>query len=707
MTAGPFDFGEGTTIRSLSPGDVLCEEGDEGSDIFQVETGSLEVVKATTEGPLVVATQLAGSIVGEITYAVGGTRSATLRAAAECVITVIPSEVFVSWQQANPDAATALAAEARHRLNETRAAAVLTNLFGSEQPDLVSSLVSKVKWRTISPGDRLFKQGDPADAAYLIVAGRLQLTAHDSGGRAMLDREVGRGELIGELGIIEDAPRNASAHAIRETTLASISRETFEQFTTDHPNLMLKIFKTILGRLHNRETRDDRARIVTVAITAPSAPPDLVAPLVEAVKPFGSTLHLNSSNLKDHVRDTEGVGADTRIAEFLHESDVAHDYVMLETDPTVTDWSVRATKQSDRFVVVTSSSPSRDEQQLVAEFIGLLNDRQRASAWVVRLHPESTRQPRGSATVLDRYDVGEVHNVRVGSDDHLARIGRLATGNGRGVVLGGGGARGMAHIGALRALGESGLDYDRVAGASMGSIIAGFAAKDQSIDEMISVSAEQLTGLLDYTLPLVSLIKAGKMTAGMENNFGGLDITDLWIPFYCVSTNLTRAELAVHRRGPMVAAVRASVAIPAVLPPVPIDGDLHVDGGVLDNIPVSYMRADNSIGTVIAIDVSPPAGPAADRDFGHSVSGLDALRSKVSKKGRPGYPDLGQTLMSSLLIGSSKARNHAVENDLVDLYLQLELTGVGLLKFENHDAVAMQGYNSALPQIEAWLDRVS
>ena len=287
----------------------------------------------------------------------------------------------------------------------------------------------------------------------------------------------------------------------------------------------------------------------------------------------------------------------------------------------------------------------------------------------------------------------------------MARIGRLATGNGIGVVLGGGGARGIAHIGALKALEEAGFTCDRLAGASMGAIIAAFAAKDHTPETMLEVASAELTDLLDYTIPLVSLVKAEKMTQGIQNNFGDVDVTDLWIPFYCVSTNLTTASLAVHRRGPLVPAVRASVAIPALLPPVPIDGDLHVDGGVLDNVPVGPMREDNSIRTVVAIDVSPPAGPSADRDFGLSVSGFEALRAKTSRKQRPGFPDLAQTLMSSILIGSQRSKNEVMTNDSVDLYLQLDLSDVGLLKFEHHARVSQQGYDSAKPAIEEWLRR--
>lgn len=703
MAAHDIDFGSDVGRRTLQPGDVLCEEGDDGDEIYRIESGRIEVVRNTRRGPLVVAHLGPGAIVGEIIHAVGGSRTATLRAVDPTIVEVMTHEAFMAWQRAHPDEADELARAARHRLNRTRAAGVLTELLGVEHEELVGRIVDEVTWQTLQPGDVLFEQGDPADAAYVVVAGRLQVIATDDEGNVVLDRELGRGELVGELGIIEDAPRSASVHAIRDTTLASIRRETFEQFTSRHPNLMLRIFRSILGRITRRAPADDRARVVTFAITSPHAPDSLMAPLIDAVTEFGRTLRLGSATLSELVRDPEGPGGSTRVAEFLHEADVAHDYVVLQTDAELTPWSVSAVRQSDRFVVLASADPDAEERARIGAFLDLLNERQRPTAWIVRVHPSHTTTPRGSAAFLDDYRVGEVHNVRSGRADHLARIGRLATGNGRGVVLGGGGARGIGHIGALRALREVGLQPDRIAGASMGSVVAASAAKDLDDAELLEAAIVGLTDLLDYTLPLVAFIKAKNITEGMRTNYGGWDITDLWIPFYCVSTNLTHADVVVHRRGDLVSAVRASVAIPAVLPPVPIDGDLHVDGGVLDNIPVRPMHDDNSIGTVIAVDVSPEGGPSAERDFGLSVSGLDALRARFSRRGRPGFPDLGQVLMSSMLIGSSRSRREIHDEELVDLMIQLDLADVGLLKFENHAVVAQKGYDSAAPAIAAWL----
>jgi len=706
MSESSFDFGDAAERRTLAVGDILCHEGDTDTDVFQIESGELEVIRATDEGPMVVATMGAGQLVGEVTNAMGGARTATLKAVEPAVVRVLSQHGFTSWLDDNPEAAASIAAEARLRLNRTRAASVLVQLFGLDNHEVVDAIVREIRWITLAPGDVLFEQGDEADAAYLLIAGRLHLSGRDKDGATSLDLEIGRGEIIGEMGIIEDAPRNAGARAIRETTLALISRESFHVLSATFPTLLLRVFRTIVDRLMHRHTPDDRARVVGVTITSADRSDDLLGSLVAAVQPHGSTLHVSAENLGDYVRNVDGPGASARVAEFLHEADVGHDYVLLEGDRELTDWSVSVAKQSDRFLVLCSAHPDHVERACIHSHLDQLTGEQRDAAWIVRLHSPATTMPRSSARFLDDFRVGEVHNVRIGEQAHLARVGRLATGNGRGVVLGGGGAKGLAHIGALLALKEAGLEYDRIGGASMGSVIGAFAARDDSAPQMLETSKKEFTNkLLDFTLPLVSLIKAERMTKGIRNQFDGYDIADLWIPFYCVSTNLTRAELSVHRRGDLVSAIRASVSIPVVLPPVPIDGELHVDGGVLDNVPISPMATDNSIDTVIAIDVSPPGGPSAEEDFGLSVSGLDALRRRVSRKKTPAFPDVGQTLMNSMLIGSSKSQLDS--SDAVDLYLSLDLSGVGLLKFEHHDDVAQRGYDAAKPMIEEWLAKIA
>lgn len=706
-----FDFGSSAQRRLLAVGDVLCAEGDRDTDVFQVVDGELDVVRTTDEGPMVVAQLGPGRLAGEVSNIMGGGRTASLIASTPCTVNVFTRDEYFNWLDDHPDAAMEIAAQARHRLNRTRAAGVLVRLFGLDNQQVVDAIVDEIDWITLSPGEVLFEQGDDADAAYLLIAGRLQIVAFDADGTRSLDIEIGRGEIVGEMGIIEEQPRNAGARAIRETTLARISRSSFEQLTSTYPTLLLRVFHTIIDRLMRRHKPDVRARVVGLALTTDTLLDGLPMPFVDAVGQHGSALHLSLATLGRYVRDVDGPGSDARISEFLHEADVAHDYVVLESHcvegQAVSRWPRSVATQADRFVLLCSASPDIAERARIREQLDLLTETQRAAAWIARVHPPGVLRPRHSARLLHEHRVGEVHNLRSDVPGDFARLGRLATGNGVGVVLGGGGAKGIAHIGALRALFDRGITPDRIGGASMGSIIAAFCAQGNDHDQMLQASIEEFrTNLLDYTVPLVSLVKAERMTDGIRKRFDGWDITDLWVPFFAVSTNLTRSELAVHRSGDLVTAVRASVAIPVVLPPVPIDGDLHVDGGVLDNVPSGTMALDPSIGTVVAIDVSPPGGPAADEDFGLSVSGFDALRARW--RGRrtstsQALPDIGQTLMSSMLIGSTKARNEADARSEVDLYLDLDLAGIGLLKFEHHEHIVQRGYEGAAPAIEEWL----
>ena len=312
------------------------------------------------------------------------------------------------------------------------------------------------------------------------------------------------------------------------------------------------------------------------------------------------------------------------------------------------------------------------------------------------------RRPTAGAASPFRRSFDEVHHLRRGDLHDLERITRLAIGVGTGLVLGGGGARGFAHLGVLRALRESGVPVDRIGGASMGSIFAAMAALYRDHDELTTVCARQFDRLLDYTVPVVSLLKAKRISANLNNVFGGVDAEDLWLPFYCVSTNLTRSRLEVHRQGDLVTVLRASIAIPGVLPPVPFGEDLLVDGGVLNNVPADVMRADPSIGTVIAVDVAPTTGPGTTIDYGMYLSGWQALRRFAGRAKTP-YPGVASVLVRTMITGSEGRRATLRTDGTVDLYLDLEMKGVGLLEFDKFAQVTEMGYTAAMPRIAEWM----
>jgi predicted acylesterase/phospholipase RssA len=283
-----------------------------------------------------------------------------------------------------------------------------------------------------------------------------------------------------------------------------------------------------------------------------------------------------------------------------------------------------------------------------------------------------------------------------------ARVARLVTGTGTGIVLGGGGARGFAHIGVYRALVELDVPIDAVAGASIGGILGAGIARGFSPDSLHKQVVEGFSDVLDYTIPVVSMVKGERITREIDKVFAGIDIEDLALPFLCVSTNLTSSRQTVHTAGPVTAATRAGLAIPGVIPPVPSEGELLVDGGVLDNLPIGPLHATGLVDTIIAIDVAPRLGPRARTDFGLSVSGWKALRSKFGRRKKV-YPGISSVLLRSMIVGSMEQRDHYLEAGLVDLYLTPNLRGISLLAFDQVDKVAEAGYEAALPGIQEWL----
>lgn len=608
---------------------------------------------------------------------------------------------FEDWLNAHPEMADRVSDEARDRVDRTNVATMVAELMGSTDQALVQAVVDRVDWRRLEAGEVLFHQGDLADAAYFVVGGRVSVHIVDDGEERLV-AELGRGEVVGELGLLDQAPRSATVRAVRDTTFASFPAATFEELVATSPSMMLNVTLRILTRMRSPTQRKfDRASSLTVAVTAPCDADALVAEIASEIARFDSTKHLSSDRV-DRVLNrtaisqasTDNVGV-PRLAEFMHEADVGNDHVVLQTDREVTAWTRSALRQADRVVVVSSPNPDAAERALISELFATINDADHVARMLAVLHPPSADRPQRTAALVELTGADHVVHLRSGSSSDIARLARLASGHGYGLVLSGGGARGFAHLGVLRALQEHGVPVDHVAGCSMGLVIAAAIALDLRGEELLVQIEQQFHRLLDYTLPVVSIVKGRRITGTIEATFGGWDIEDLWLPYYCVSTNLTKSRLEVHRSGSVAVAVRASVAIPGVLPPVPFDG------GVLNNMPFEVMRDDSTVGTIIAIDVAPDLGPRARADYGLSVSGVKALGASLGRA-KSVYPSLTSVLLRSMLTGAVRNQKASMEDGSIDLVVTMHLPGIGLLDFERSREVAGAGYDASVQTVSEW-----
>jgi predicted acylesterase/phospholipase RssA len=248
-----------------------------------------------------------------------------------------------------------------------------------------------------------------------------------------------------------------------------------------------------------------------------------------------------------------------------------------------------------------------------------------------------------------------------------------------GLVLAGGGARAFAHVGVLRELEDAGIAVDRVAGCSVGSIVAGLHAIGLDGATLDGVAYEEFVRrrpFSDYGLPIASLAHGRRARDAMRRRFGADTVIEgLPRQFACVTTDIAARTRVVHRRGSLVTAVRASVGLPVLFPPLPDGSRLLVDGGILDNLPVDLLTQRDE-GPVVAVNIA--MGGSARPP---SASGATPRPPRV--------PALGETLLRTMMIGSSGAVAAARARGA--FVVTPSPRGVGLLEFHQMDRMVEAG----------------
>ena len=268
-----------------------------------------------------------------------------------------------------------------------------------------------------------------------------------------------------------------------------------------------------------------------------------------------------------------------------------------------------------------------------------------------------------------------------------------------GVVLGGGGAKGLAHIGALRAITEAGIPVDMIGGTSMGAVIASQYAFKVNVQDVFRDSRAlfaNMNPLSDYTLPVVSLVRGRKLDSHMQSYFGDTRIEDLPLNFFCVSSNLSTACKKVHQTGLLWKAVRASVSIPGVTAPVVDGSHLLVDGAVFDNLPGKQMR-EMSEGRVIAIDVAATRGFSVNCDTYPSPWSILTGHLVPFMKKIP-VPTIADIMMRTNFLAS--IRESEIVKKEVDLYLQPPVENFNVLDFKSFDRIVEAGYEYTAQHLE-------
>ncbi len=572
--------------------------------------------------------------------------------------------------------------------------AIVRQYFGADTDSALLDLLQPVN---LPGGKWLFREGDPGDALYFLIQGRLQAWA-GAEGQARLLGEVRPGDSVGEAGLLAGDPRSAGIRAIRDSFLVRLDKRDFEQLARRHPDMVMKLaghvsrlmqqnlagaqregrrFKTICLLTLHESDRVQRSREA------------LVQDLLEQV---GGLALCPERLVQLGAPTAEGASLSTDLRRWLAEQEAREPLVVFLCGTEDSAWTRFVLRQSDLVVRLADATespiPTQAERALHAECLQLL-----------ALHHRGETIS-GTAEWLSGRPIDHHFHLREGLAEDHARLVRVLAGTSVGLVLGAGAVRGLSELGVYKAMVELGIPVDWVGGSSIGSIVGGAIAMGWTPDHAIAMSRLSFVKgkpFSDYTLPVVSLIRGQRMMRLLRAQLD-VAIEDLPIPYFCVSSRLDRGDVHVHQHGSLVEAIRASAALPGVLPPAVVEEELVVDGAVLNNLPVDIMR-QKLVGSVVAVDVS--SRHARRVDYEETPGSLAVLRGRwlpFSRRYR--VPSLATLILRSTEIGSlAQARQRRANADLL---ISPPVSQFRMTDVKAFDPIVEVGYSHGLEALKAW-----
>jgi predicted acylesterase/phospholipase RssA/CRP-like cAMP-binding protein len=569
----------------------------------------------------------------------------------------------------------------------------LENLFPDLDQPTLRHIYRAGRKVEIEAGNYLFRQYEDEHSIFIVLLGRLRVFQENKGNSEVLG-DIGPGETVGEVAFFTDQPRMASVIAVRNSILIEFDPVHYLELATSHPEFTRSLFKLVINRIQRNTWQSSQT----------AAPNNIAIICLEdcvGFKGLLSSLEAYFSSNNDPVNIIRQKSSTEQEPNALFNAlDENEGLNMLVCDQTDPEWAKKCVIYADLLILFTKFDSDPAIRQIEKELRLYEQNVLQKKIYLALLHEADTPPPVQTARWLSERKTDLHIHLRNGHQKDIQRLGRILSNKAVGLVLGGGGAKGFAHIGVVRALQEAGIDIDFLGGTSAGALYGiGMAFADFDFDRIAKLNEEAVRRKLttrDLTLPVFSFMSGKKFKAYLKEMYGPTEFEDIPINTYCVSTNLTVPGTDVHRRGLVWKKVTASMAIPGIFPPVIIDGCLHVDGGVMDNLPIEPMY-DYPVGTIIAVSLNSMNIKKL------TVSELPTpgamLMDRLSRKKKYHLPGFASLLVNSLIINSKQ--KETANKEKVTHYLRLELKGVKLLEDKQWEEIAKKGYDQTKAYLSA------
>jgi predicted acylesterase/phospholipase RssA/CRP-like cAMP-binding protein len=577
------------------------------------------------------------------------------------------------------------------------------------EPHALVDLVSRGlgRERTIRRGEILFRQGEKGDYFYYLKRGRLRvLRESDDGGARQVVGEVGRGEVVGELAMLGCTVRSATVVAIRDCILTEMHGDAVGALP---PEALMDVMRLLASRMRDMIERGAVPHAVlpgciVILPTDEAVPAEAYCQrLIESIgRCAGKATLCRGADVPAEFRNLEATSGEAleRLGHWLEDLEERSGLLILLADPAQSPWTECCLLRAD-LILLLARADANPEPGAAERAIAHLPGADKGALPRIDLVLLQDSEPfRGTARWLAPRQVTRHYHVRINSEADKDRAGRL---------LSGGGARGFAHLGLLRACEEMGVPIDRLGGTSMGATVGGLAAMGLGWEDARERLREHFLPkrkLVQYTLPVLSIDTGRKYVDMLDSLFGDVRIEDLPLNYFCVTCNLTRAEVRVHRDGRLAHWVGTSMTLPGMVPPFIDRGEILVDGGLLNNLPINIVKAEGA-GMVVGVDVSPGGGFRLPAGYTGRPQLWDAVAARAGwRRGADGKP-LRFPSIAAILFRAASLSSVVQKTSLAaeaDLYIKMPVERIPILAFEQLDKMVAIGYMTGMSELAPALD---
>lgn len=591
-------------------------------------------------------------------------------------------------------------------------------------------------WTHIESGKPLYRQDEPSHSMYIVLSGRLRSVITLAGGKKELVGEYGKGDLVGLVELLTQTLRSTSVIAVRDTELAVMPEGLLNTIKIKFPVVVTRLVHLLGHRILGSWQRghpveqypcSSASSYSTVAILpvnndVPAS--QFTLELHHSLSAIGPALRLTS----ECIRKTLGPKTfdrpnDFRLTNWLGQQEDHHKCVLYQCDSELTAWTLRCIRQADVILIVALADQEptvgKIEKQLESLAVRTQKD-------LILLHKEDAPRPHNTVQWLNirswcssfhhiccpkrmfakksSFKMKELYKKLFQSEPSVhsdfSRLARFLTGTSIGLVLGGGGARGCAHVGMIRAIMEAGIPVDMVGGVSIGAFMGALWCMEKSVTTFTQRAREwalKMTSvwrqILDLTYPSTAMFTGAAFNRAIKEVFRDTQIEDLWLPYFTITTDITSSSMRIHTHGSLWRYVRSSMSLSGYLPPLcdPADGHLLLDGGYVNNLPADVMRT-MGVHQIIAIDV----GSQDETDltnYGDELSGWWLLWKRWNPWTKPvKVPNLPE-IQSRLAYVSCVRQLEEVKRHDYCIYIRPPIDNYKTLQFGSFDEIRDVGYS--------------